>query len=63
MENEYNKICRLIKYLEKKDYDSPEAGEITYKITKRIDWAFKFHKITEEQKNKLCNFMISYFND
>ena len=31
-------------------------------ITDRIDWCWKWRKITEEQKNELCDRVISIFD-
>ena len=55
--NEYEKINRELTAHERgrgSNYFSIDW------IANRIDWAWKFRKITESQKNELCDRVIAY---
>jgi len=54
---EYNKINEAVSRLERNKYPTHNS----YWCANRITWAWKFRKITEEQKNELTERMVEVF--
>lgn len=58
-DKEYRKIKSRIDVLQ---IDSVRFTVDAAWCTDRIAWAYRFKKITEQQKNELCDIMIELFN-
>jgi len=64
MRDYYSEISKKIDYLSSHycaHEFNPRSMELSSWITNRIDWCWKFRKITAQQKDELCNRMIVYF--
>lgn len=60
MKNYYNDIDKAIKFYE--DCRLYHTHDIDW-ICNRIDWCWKFRKITSDQKDQLCDRIISIMNN
>jgi len=62
MRDFYKEIDKHVTALENGRYSDWTEYQIVTLVSDRITWAWKFRKITEKQKNELCDRMIAYFN-
>lgn len=64
MRDYYSEISKKMDYLFAHYFFceyNPRGMELSSWITNRIDWCWKFRKITEQQKDELCDRIIAYF--